>query len=338
MAASKRKPGRPDIEAMIDRLAAEEQKFLEHEFLAPAVHGGVVRVRIAGAACRLEIEPAEFEGWGIFQPVSVRRARLVRRAGMAERRQYLDLFPMVRLIVCRRKAPKWLGAAASFGDARLRIEGLVAIELAEEVQPFDVVTSRYDGATFWFDDLDPRRDPAAAAHLRAALADRIEPGQLDRRGLTAEERAAYELNYWELVRPPGAGGFPASDDTPPQGRGPRKRESAQPEPAFDDPIFQRLRESLSHAGARLIGYVERADGFRVTYRAGGQEFTSSVDKKDLTVQVAGICLSGEDRKFDLASLVGVLREGVEGEVVRVGDENRGMGEEHYWRVHPPRNR
>lgn len=333
MGTAKRRPGKRDVESMIDRLAAEEQQFFQQEFLAPSVQGGVVRVRMGGVLCELQIEPREFEGWGVFQPVSVRHARLVRQAGLAERRRYLDLFPLVRLIVCRRQGPRWFASAASFGDSRLRIEGLVRLELAEEVQPFDVVACRYDGANFWFDDLDPRRDPATAAYLRSALADRTAPDRLDRRGLTAEERAAYELNYWELVRPSGLKGA-----SPPRAHGRRKPTQAQPEPASYDPIFQRLRESLSHAGAELIGYVERADGFRVTYHAGGRQFTSAVDKKDLTVQVAGICLSGEDRKFDLASLVGVLREGeMDRGVVPIGDDNRGMDEDDYWRVHPPQN-
>jgi hypothetical protein len=103
-------------------------------------------------------------------------------------------------------------------------------------------------------------------------------------------------------------------------------------------VQSRLRQSLSHAGAELVDYLERADSFRVTFTIGNRSYTSSVHKSDLTVQVAGICLSGEDQKFDLSSLVGVLREGAGmGHLVPVGDENHGMVEEHYWRVHPPRN-
>jgi hypothetical protein len=98
---------------------------------------------------------------------------------------------------------------------------------------------------------------------------------------------------------------------------------------------QGLRGALAHAGAELKDYVERQDVYTVTYEVDGQRHVSAISKKDLSVQVAGICLSGEDENFDLQSLVGVIREAQSGGgLVRVGDENRGMPEGHYWRVHP----
>lgn len=130
---------------------------------------------------------------------------------------------------------------------------------------------------------------------------------------------------------------PAVPDPPDDGvnsESPKRPRSRRERSPNRDAVAERLTESLSHAGAQLVEYLERGDSFRVTYSVDGRRYTSSVDKDDLTVNVAGICLSGEDSHFDLASLVGVLREGHLGHgLVRIGDE--GIDEEHYWRVHPP---
>ena len=317
MARSKKSRGKPDVGELLNRFAQQEEEFLQREFLAPALPGGTVRVRLGGVICKMRIEPADFRGWGLFQPISHKNARLQREATLAERRSYLQILPQIRLIVCRRVGDSWYGSAASFGDSRIRLAGLAPINLAEEVQLFDCVRTRYDGSQFWFDEADMRHDPSRSAYLRSQLGEQTAPEGLDRSGLTAEERAAYELNYWELSQPPGDA-----------------RDLA--DLAEADPIQHRLRESLSHAGAQLIDYLERADSFRVTYSVGGRQYTSSVNKEDLTVQVAGICLSGEDQKFDLGSLVGVLREGDQhGDILNIGDE-QGLNEEEYWRVHPPR--
>jgi hypothetical protein len=294
----------------LDRLAAAEEQTFSGEFLAPMLRKGVVQLRIAGVICRLKVCPDDFEGWGVFRPVSPTMAELVRPARLAERRQYLELLPLLRLIVCLRADHQWLAIPANRADSRFRIEGLVPVRLIEEAQLFEIVRARFDGAQCWYEGPDPRRDPASSAYLREALAQMVEPDQLSRPGLTAEERTAYAVNY-----------------------APRLQAELE---AQRDRVEERLRSALAHAGAALRDYQERGDLFRVTYEVDGRRHTSVISQGDLSVQVAGICLSGGDRHFDLQSLVGVVREAQDGRgVVRVGFENAGMREEDYWRVHPP---
>ncbi len=272
------------------------------------IRRGTVQVRIAGVVCRLRVSPHDFEGWGVFRPDSARTARLVRPARLAERRGYLDLLPLLRVIVCMRERDRWLAIPAHRADARFRIEGLVPVRLVEEPQLFDVLLTRFDGAQCWYDEPEPRRDPATAAYLREALARLVDPDQLDRPGLSAEERAAYLVNY-----------------------APRLQAELD---IRRDRVEERLRAALAHAGADFRGYQEHGDVYRVAYVVDGRRQVSVVSRNDLSVQVAGICLSGQDRHFDLQSMVGVLREAEStGTDVRVG--HHGIPENAYWDVHPP---
>jgi hypothetical protein len=294
---------------VFERLAAAEQCFLANEFLAPVICGSQVQVRIAGIICKLKVQPVDFEGWGIFRPISYNEARLVRPCRLAERQRYLELFPLVRLVLAGRQNDQWFALPAHQADTRFRVEGLIPVRLVEDAQLFEVVESRFDGAQFWYAGSDPRLDPATAAFLRQALDQMVHPDKLSRPGLTPEERAAYTTNYWPR--------YEASEEAR------RSREEV------------RLRQAVEHAGGQLKGYLERQDVYTVTYEVDGQRHVSAVSKKDLSVQVAGICLSGQDEKFDLHSLVGVIREAQgEGGFVRVGPENQGMAEEQYWRAHP----
>jgi hypothetical protein len=295
---------RRPVHDLLDRLATAEERFLRDEFLAPALRGGEVAVRIAGVVCRLATDP-DFAGWGVFRPVSATAATLVRPATLGERRRYLDRLPRRRLILCQPCGTDWLAQPAHQGDRRFRDAGLVPVRLAEEVQRFDVVEGRADGVQCWFDGADGRADPAAAAYLRQAFADRAEPAGVRRPGLTAEGRVAYAL----------------ADEL-------RRR-------AERDRTEDRLRDALTHAGAEFRAYLERADTLRVEFTVDGRRHVSVVGKADLSVRTAGICLSGEDEHFDLKSLVGVLRES-HGTAPRVGADNHGMDEETYWRVHPRR--
>lgn len=298
-----KRPINPNLAGAFGRLAAAERQFLRHEFLAPVLRGASVQVRIAGVRCAMGVEPGDFHGWGIFRPESHAAARLVRAARMGERRQYLNLFPAVSLVLCHADGPDdartWLGIPAQQGDARVQIEGFVPIRLAEDVEPFDTVRARFDGAQFWFDEPEARADPGAAAYLRQSFAAMLDPVRVDRPGLTAEQRRAYLLERLRRIEESMAEARRAER---------RARQSAE----------ERLRGALAHAGAEFRGFAERGDVYRVTYAVDGRPHTSVVGKHDLAVQIAGICLSGHDRGFDLASLVGVIREGTgAGRIVRV---------------------
>lgn len=282
-------PSKRDIFAALDRLAAAEEKFRKEDFLAPVAQGTEVQVRIAGIVCRLRVEPAEFSGWGVFRAVSPSVARLQRLARLAERQRYLELFPQIRLVVLTMIDGRCLAINAHQGDRRFRLMGPVPIMLAEEVQMFDTVNSRFDGTQFWFEGLNALRDPGIAAYLRESLPRMVAPAALARPGISAEERLAYATHYrLKLAEQQAA-------------------EVALRE-ALRDRTEERLRDALAHAGADLADYRELADSYQVRYYVDGHQHMSVVGKRDLTVQSAGICLSDEDAHFDLASLVGVLRE------------------------------
>jgi hypothetical protein len=288
---------------LLDRLAVAEQSFQKQEFLAPALRGSALQVRMAGIVCQFRIDRG-FEGWGVFCPADVKTARFIRPATLAERQRYLGLLPDRRLILCARVRRHWLAWPAERGDGRYGPPTVVNVHLLEEVELFDTVAARFDGARHWFERIDERSDPALAAYLRSTLAAEVAPDKVLRPGLTAEARTAYAVAHALLLQ------------------------------ARRDPTEDRLRCALAHAGAELQSYLLRDEALRIEFTVDGQRHVSLIGTADLSVQLAGICLSGEDRKFDLTSLVGVLREAGADEVVRIGAE--GLPAEQYWQVHPRR--
>ena len=272
------------IDDILNRLEAAEKDFVGREFLAPVI--GHVMVRIAGVVCRIRtIEglPLDFRGWAVLQALSTSRARFIEPAGMTQTAEYLSLLPAVRLILVQPLGGRWLSLPAQAGDRRFRIEGLVTLELAEEgLEAFETVFSRFDGRLFWYERRDPGRDPAIAAYLRQKLGSSGARGlppkdrKLHKRGLSREEREAYSLRRAAVV------------------------EQQQ------DRTELRLSEALHHAGARYRSYSERGGVYVVHYEIEGRRHVSTVNRDDLSVVTAGICLSGTDRRFDLTSLVGVL--------------------------------
>ena len=271
---------------LFDKLAAEENQFFASQFMCPVRKGKPIRVRIAGVIVTLSVaEPRNFEGWGIFRPISYKMARFVRDPNMAEKRTYLDLFPILRLILCRRTDNLWYGIPANLADTRFVIRGLVPVYLAEEVQLFEAIQTRFDGQTCWFDSVDSRHSPRTAGYLRESLTTLVEPDKLTLPGLTLEERDAYLMAYGPAVE-------------------------ADIE-ARKDRQEERIKEALHKAGASYRSYIERGNTYTIEYMVGGHRQRSVVNKDTLEVQSAGICLSGGDRAFRPAKPCGRHQGGTE---------------------------
>lgn len=266
---------------LIEKLARAEAALRGRIFLAPLMGDGRARLRLQGLVYELVVQVPR-PGWWRCKMLDAGRARAVEEAEPWQRGEYLALWPALRLVLLEPLGPAaWLALPFNPSDAQQRfgLAGPLALGLVEGGQPFERVMARVEGGALWYDDVDRRGDPALAGELREALlAARAEPGLA---GLAPGEQAAYRLLAGKQAA------ATAVDQTT------RER--------------YRLRHALELGGARLIGYEPVENGARVIWERDGQRSVTLVDA-NLNVVSAGICLSGEDERFDLASIVGVVRD------------------------------
>ena len=267
-------------------VAREEARLRQAPFLAPCVRSGKVRVRVAGLARTFAPRPSDFEGWGLFTPDAENTATCVEEASLPLVLRYLERLPRLRLRLARKlRGYTWLAYPVNESDARQRL-GMarpLPVHLVAEGQAFERVLSRYDGQVWWFEEVDRRADPRAAETMRAALQAAALPETLRFPGLTPEMRATYDL---------------AVQQSHTSGSLRQERHAGN-----------RLRAALTNAGGELEGYEDRGEFWQVEWiTRDGARHRSAIGKQDLTVLSSGICLSGEDRKFDLQSLVGVIEK------------------------------
>ncbi len=274
-----------DVRKLIARLGAQEAALMQATFLAPCLPGSRVRTRIQGLTREFEA-PRDFEGWGVFAPQDERRARLVEPADPLAVSEFLALMKPFRVRLAHPATGRtWLAYPVNEGDALQRLGGArpVLVHLVGHGARLEVAVARVDGGALWFDELDRKADPLEAERLNAALAETVPPEKLSGKGVTPEMRIAYEL-------------------------------AATQETFFQETLrlrneHERLRQALKVGGGGLRGYLDRGDHWVVDWTDGhGTHHSSAISKSDLTVLSAGICLAGEDRRFDLQSLVGVVED------------------------------
>lgn len=276
---------------LINAFTRDEAALRGQPFLAPLAGGTRVRLGVRGLVYQLAIEGAR-PGWWMCRALDAHRAALVDVAEPWQRGAYLALWPALRVVLVEPlSGDDWIALPFNPSDAaqRFAMRGPLVVRLVEGGQPFERVIGRVEGATIWYDEADRRADPAMAESLRDALAPKLETPLIV--GLGPGELAAYAILTQRRVAASVA------------------REAARTE--------QRLREALMIGGARLVGYELNEGVLRVTWERDSQRSVTLVNP-NLDVVSAGICLSGEDERFDLASIVDVVQEAPQ--FARYGEE------------------
>jgi hypothetical protein len=270
-----------DAIRLIRALAARERALRGREFLAPLRRDCRARVRIQELIYELIVAGAQ-PGWWICRVCDGHSAEVVAEALAWQRGEYLALWPVLRMVLLEPLAGRdWLALPYNPAAAmqRFGFAGPHIVSLVEGGQPCERIIARVEGATLWYDAPDRRADPQIAEQLRAALSE--ECAEPDVAHLGAGERAAYELLL---------------------------AARHQAHIAIEERrLAGELRAALTITGARLLGYERVGAQVRVFWEREGARNVTLVDP-DLTVAAAGICLSGQDRRFDLTSIVGVVRD------------------------------
>lgn len=260
--------------SLIAMLAREEAALGGQEFLAPLTERGRARFRVHGLVCELSIGNSR-PGWWLCRARNARQADIVGEALPWQRGEYLALWPQLRLVLLEPLANSdWLALPYNASDAKQRfgMAGPLVVRLVEGGQPFERVVGRVEGSTVWYDAPDFRGDVQTAELLRAALEQNRDIQVLT--GLGEGERAGYMLLANRNVE--------------------RRTD-------------KHLRAALAIGGATLVGYEIAGSMLRVTWEHDGRRSITLLTP-ELTVVSAGVCLSGHDQHFDLASIVGVVRE------------------------------
>ena len=246
--------------------------------------------------------PETKPGWYRIKAKNVKSAKIVGPAEINEIEEYLKHFDRIHVVLVMRKGNLYLAQLQKSNKLKLPTEVLVEVLLpGDQALEFDRVTARFDGGNFWFEDIDPSNDATKGEYLREALKKRTTPEKISYSGLTFEEKAAYAIRH--------------------QLDGHLKKEMAK-----DD-----LKSHVEHAGGKYIRHDEKSDFFSITYAVDGQEYTSVISK-DPTHRVitAGICLTGEDRNFDMKSLITVVREGQHRGLIHRFHDNPHANDDDHW--------
>ncbi len=279
---------------LLQKFATKERDFRNREFLAPYTPASKTAiVKMLGANYPFRVLGCKGHGIGIFRPVDRSCAKLVRDADFAEMRAYLDMLPKVNLILCYESDQGWIAYPMNLESSKkgLGLDSEIIVKNVTDCERFDVVTVRYDGAHFWFDEMFVGGDPIKSEQMRDcflpnSMAQKMRMALGTLKSLTPEDRKSFDLALisWNLFQ----------------------------KVSTED----RIKKTFDGTGGHLGRYVLRGKNIEIRWKSSsGQEYTSLVKKDSLDVVSAGICLDphdgtgSQDSKFHLKDLPFIIEQG-----------------------------
>lgn len=251
---------------LLNRLAAEETGFRETVFLAPCIPDCRVRTRIAGLIHVFRPLPSDFEGWGLLQPAGEGIARVRETAAPSLVRQYLERFTPLRARLVGRLSGQ-TWLAYPLDESEARHWMGVCRPTAVHLVS--------EGCPF--DPIFARNDGRMWWFERLAP-DSGTANAEALRGASAADTSLEELSLQRL--------------------------SPECRAAYD---LHRQLKRCREGPEKLLGAARQPGSYAVTWITGeGALHRSVLTEREPEPLTSGICLLGQDRRFDLLSLVGVI--------------------------------
>jgi hypothetical protein len=275
-----------DVLDLIDELGEKEEKINDLIFISPIFNSKIVVTDINQIIYKFSISTVS-PGWHKFRPIDMKEARVVGSADMMERERYLKRLPKIRMTLVFRRGDIFLALPDKVNSININNNDLLPIYLFDDsVNIFDKIIARYDGAHFWFESVDYNNDPMKSEYLRESLEREIIPKDIKYPNLLIEEKRAYAIRFSFISK--------------------NKKERNE----------KNLIRDVEHAGGKYLRYEEKNDFYSITYEVDGEVYTSHISKKDDHMVIsAGICLNGHDTNFDLKSIITVIKEAQEKDLI-----------------------
>ncbi len=290
-----------DPRKLLNEMAKKERNLCSQDFIAPFTpRSKIALIKLDGLNYKFRIVGFNGSGFGLFRPIDASCAKYVRTAPIEKVRQFLELLPRIHLILAYEADQGWVAYPMNMESATssLGLQSEAIVLNVSDCERFDVITARYDGMNFWYDEIFVGADPVKSEAMREcflpdATAKQMQAKLSQIKGITPEDKKSFDLaiGSWIIF----------------------KKMTTE----------AKISEMFSQAGAKLGSYVVRGANIDVRWTStSGREYRSTIVKETFDVVSAGICLAGGDKSFHLKDLPFIIEEGEKRQAIyRTEDED-----------------